>query len=215
MTPIQKTVSIIKQIGNIKFWASAITTSIIFTTAGYLISWKMVYDEYWKKYESLDKFAKSLMSIEDWWLETLLGGCIPMLIAFGVQFFLLKTAHKNKDIIFSALPFIPFLNFFAVKPFIFMFGTSSIFLGAILFLGIEGDPQYLWGLIIPACMYGASFTLRYRSSQIMAGKDFSEFTYKNHKRIGWGCFIMALACWIYADIYAPLKDLYLLWQQLK
>lgn len=215
MAPAQKIISIIKKIGNVKFWASAITVSIIFTAAGYLISRKVVYGEFWKKYEALDDFAKSLISIEDWWLETLLGGCIPMLIAFGVKFFLLNITHKSKDLIFSALPFIPILNFFAVKPVMFMLGTSSMFLGAILFLGIEGNTQYLWGLIIPTSLYGASFTLRYRSSQIMAGKGFSKFTYTNHVRIGWGCFIMALACWIYADIYAPFKELFLLWLQLK
>ena len=170
---------------------------------------------YLDKYQKLNPFIKEFVSIQDWWIESLLGGCIPMFLFFGIQFFLLNQNKKAKDLIFSALPFIKVLNWFAGKPIIFILGTASAFFGIILFLAIEGESKYFGAMIIPLALLFLTFSLRYTAAQIASGEGFSPLTYQYHKGIAWSCCVLAFLCWGFADIYSPFSDLYQLWQQLE
>jgi hypothetical protein len=214
MAIVEKITNIFKKIGSIRFWFIATVTFIALSIAGYFASSKVVYGGYVEKYKALDPFAKNLISIQDWWVESLLGGCIPMFLVFGIQFFLLNQDKKTKDFLFSILPFIKFLNWFAGKPIIFILGTASLFFGAILFLAIEGDNKYYWAMLIPLTLFFLTFSLRYTAGEIASGTGFSPITYTYHKEIAWGCCILAASCWAFADIYSPFSDLYQLWKEL-
>ena len=214
MIIIENITKTLKTIGSIKFWFIATMTFITLSITGYIASSKVVYGGYVEKYQELDPFAKNLISVQDWWIESLLGGCIPMFLVFGIQFFLLNQNQKTKDLLFAALPFIKFLNWFAGKPIIFILGTASLFFGAILFLAIEGDSKYFWAMLIPLTLLFLTFSLRHTAGQIASGTGFSSITYKFHKGIGWGCCIIAASCWVFADIYSPFSDLYQLWSEL-
>ncbi|GAB6262597.1 hypothetical protein [Photobacterium sp. R1] len=213
---IKDSATILKTIIKYKFRVTAVLVIGVLTLLGYWITGFLIDGDYFSKYENLDPFAKELLSIEGWWLETLIGGCVPMFLVFGIQFYLLKfdLEPEKRDFIFSALPFIPKLKWFTNKPIIFMLGTSSIFLGMVLYLGIEGNFRYLAALLIPGLMFLFTFMLRMASSQISSGKGLSKFTHDHCVHIGWFCSALALACWVYADVLLPFNDVLQLWGEL-
>ena len=191
------------------------TVFALFLVIGFWGSLEIVYGDLVSKYRALDPLVQNVLSVESWWLETLVGGCIPMFIAFGIRFYLLKIDPKTKDIIFAVLPFIPKLNWLAGKPVYFMLGTGSALLGAVLFLGIKGDAKYLWALFLPAAMLCLSYIAHRSYKQIMEGSEFGELTKKFHTRVGGACMLLAVICWIYADLYSPLNDLCQLLSELR
>jgi len=214
---IKRVIVILKTIGNVKFWGTFVVLVPVLTCLAYYFSGVVREGNYLSKYEAWDPLTKQFVSIEGWWMETLIGGCVPMFLAFGIQFFLLRTdiSTENKSFIFSALPFIPKLNWLTNKPIIFLLGTSSVFLGVLLFLGLEGDHKYLWGLFIPFIMFLLTFVLRYAASEIASGEGFSAFTYSNCTKIGWFSIGMSFLCWFYADILLPAQDAWEIWQAIK
>ncbi|MBE4227396.1 hypothetical protein HJ085_22875 [Vibrio parahaemolyticus] len=62
----------------------------------------MIDGDYLTKYQGLEPFVKELVSVEDWWLETLVGGCVPMFLVYGIQFYQLKFDFEpeKRDFIF-------------------------------------------------------------------------------------------------------------------
>ncbi|EOV6297658.1 hypothetical protein ACN9RH_004717 [Vibrio parahaemolyticus] len=199
-----------------KFRIVAAIVIIIFTFFSYWFTGFLIDGNYLTKYQGLDPFVKDLVSVEDWWLETLVGGCVPMFLVYGIQFYLLKfdLEPAKRDFIFSALPFIPKLKWLTNKPIVFMLGTSSMFLGIVLHIGLEGNTKYLAALLIPALLFAFTFMLRSASLQISSGKGFSKFTHKNCVSIGWFCIILSFACWVYADVILPFTDALKLWGEL-
>ncbi|MCG6538675.1 hypothetical protein MCB86_01115 [Pseudomonas sp. KSR10] len=213
---IKKIASTLKAIIKHKFRATAILVILAFTLFGYWLIDLLIDGDYFTKYKELDPFAKELVSIEGWWLETLIGGCVPMFLVFGIQFYLLKfdLEPEKREFIFAALPFIPKLKWLTNKPIIFMLGTSSIFLGMVLYLGIEGNTKYLAALFIPALLFLFIYLLRISSSQISSGEGFSKFTHKKCVSIGWACIVLSFSCWVYADVILPFSDALKLWSEL-
>lgn len=207
---LERIFEVLKTLGTIKFWLISLFTTLVCTMAGFWFSQKAIENGYVERYKAIDEFAKQFISIEDWWLEVLLGGCIPMFLLFGLQFFLLRKNQRARNYLFAALPFLPKLSWLAGKPIYFMLATSSLFFGSILFLGYEGDTKYYWGLIIPISLFAFTFLLRYTYSQILSGEGFSELTYKYHVCIGWACLIVSLLCWVYVDLFSPVSDLWVL-----
>lgn len=210
MKILEKIFEALKTIGTIKFWLITIFTTLAFTIAGFWFSQKAIESGYVERYKAIDELAKKFISIEDWWLEMLLGGCIPMFLLFGLQFFLLRKNKRARRYLFSILPFLPKLSWLAGKPIYLMLATSSLFLGAMLFLGYEGNAKYYWGVIIPVFLFAFTFLLRYTYSQILSGEGFSDLTYKYHVHIGWACLIISLFCWVYVDVISPVSDLWIL-----
>jgi hypothetical protein len=213
---INKLTTVLKVIIKYKFRVTATSVVIALTLCGYWLTGFLIDGDYFSKYESLDPFAKDLVSIEGWWLETLIGGCVPMFLVFGIQFYLLKfkLEPENRDFIFAALPFIQKLNWLTNKPIIFMLGTSSIFLGVVLYLGIEGNFNYLAALLIPGLMFLFTYMLRIASSQISSGSGLSKFTHSNCVPIGSSCITLAFVCWVYADVLLPFNEVLQLWNEL-
>lgn len=200
----------LKNIGIFKFWFAAFFTTLVFTAAGYWLSKKAIESGYVERYEEIDEFAKQFISIEGWWLEILLGSCIPMFLVFGLQFFFLRMNERSRKYLFSALPFLPKLSWLAGKPVYIMLATSSLFLGSIIFLGLEGDAKYYWGLVIPIFLFAFTFLLRYTYSKILSGEGYSELTYKYHMHIGWVCVAISVSCWLYVDVISPVSDFWIL-----
>ena len=215
MDIIDKVIRVFKTIGSIRFWLASAFTFIAFSVLGYFISSTVVHGGYVEKYQALDPLAKNLISVQDWWIESLLGGCIPMFLVFGVQFFLLNQDKRAKDLVLSALPFIRALNWFSGKPIIFILATASLILGSVVFFIAEGGGKYFWVMPIPLALFLLTFLLRYAAGQIASGTGFSSVTYEYHKEIAWFCCIVAALCWAFSDIYAPFSDLYQLWKELK
>ena len=154
---MERIINTLRVIGTASFWLTTFFVTSLFTYLGFQLSQKAIELGVVEKYKALDPFVKQFISIEDWWLETLLGGCIPMFILFGLQFFLLRRNRRAREYLYSVLPFLPKLSWLAGKPVYFMLATSSIFLGAIMFLGCKGDSKYYWGLIIPFSLFGFTF----------------------------------------------------------
>lgn len=211
MNLIEKGKRFFKKVGSIKFWIAAVTEFIVLSIVGYVATSKIVHGGYIPKYEALDSIAKELISVQDWWVESIVGSSIPMFLVFGIQFFLLNQKMESKQLIYSALPFIKYLSWLSGKPVLFILGTASLFFGAIMFLGVEGHIKYFWGMLIPILMFLLTFSLRYTTSIIESGEGFSSFTYQNNKPIAWFCCAVAAGCWIFADLYTPFSDLYYLW----
>lgn len=216
MEVITKLTTLFKLIVKYKFRVVTAIVIILFTFFSYWFTGFLIDGNYLTKYQELDPFAKELVSIEGWWLETLVGGCVPMFLVYAIQFYLLKfdLEPEKRDFIFTAIPFIPKLKWLTNKPIVFMLGTSSIFLGAVLYLGIEGDTKYLVALLIPALLFGLTYMLRSASSQISSGRGFTEFTRKKCVSIGWFCIILSFSCWVYADVILPFTDALKLWGEL-
>ncbi len=214
---IEQITRILKAIGGVKFWSTFLFLVPTLTYFTYYLSGVVIEGDYLSKYEAWDPLTKQFVSIEGWWMETLIGGCVPMFLAFSIQFFLLRTdiSTENKSFIFSALPFIPKLNWFTNKPIMFLLGTSSVFLGMTLFLGLEGEPRYLWSLFIPFFLFLLTFNLRYAASEIARGEGFSSFTYRHCTKIGWFSVGLSFLCWFYADIFLPAHDAWEIWKAIK
>lgn len=204
-----------KTIGNIYFWLTFSFLVPFITYMTYLMSGIFI-KEYQEKYQAWDPLTKQLVSIEGWWIETLLGGCIPMFLTFGIQFFLLDTniSEEKKSYAFTILPFIPKLNWLTNKPIIFLLGTSSAFLGIFLFLGIEGDSKFFWGLFIPFFLFLLTFLIRHAATEIANGKGFTSFTYRHCTKIGWFSICMSFFCWFCADILFPALSALDIWMAL-
>ena len=214
---VKRITVILKTIGGVRFWATVIVLVPTLTCVTYYLSGVVIEGDLPSKYKALDPLAKQFVSIEGWWMETLIGGCTPMFLVFSIQFFLLKKeiSTENRTLIFSALPFIPKLNWLTNKPIIFLLGTSSVFLGMTLFLGLEGESKYLWSLFIPFFLFLLTFYLRYAASVIASGKGFAPFTYRHCAKIGWFSIGMSFLCWFYADIFLPAQDVWGIWQAIK
>ncbi len=206
--------NILKKISNYKFWISAITLTLIFVALGYKLGNTIIELNLIDKYESIDAVTKNFISIDGWWIETLIGGCIPMFLVFAIQFFVLRldVDKEKRDFIYSVLPFIPKLKWLTNKPIYFMLCTAALLLGLVLFLSFDGDLKYLWGALIPATIFGLTFLVRYTSAQISSGKGFTNSTYKNCVKIAWFCLFLSFLCWGYSDVILPVGDAIELWK---
>jgi len=205
-----------KLLGNInkfKFWVLAAVLTITFVILGYMLGSSIIELNLIEKYNQIDEVAKKFISIEEWWIEALVGGCIPMFFVFSIQFFVLRldVDIKKRDIVYSALPFIPKLKWLTNKPIYFILCTASLLLGLILYISFEGKLIYLWATIIPAVIFGLAFLVRYTSSQISSGTGFTESTYKHCVKIAWFCLFLSFVCWGYSDVFLPFKDAMELW----
>ena len=201
---IKRITVILKTIGGIRFWATVIVLVPTLTCVTYYLSGIVIEEDLPSKYKALDPLAKQFVSIEGWWMETLIGGCIPMFLGFSLNFFLLKKeiSTENRTLIFSALPFISKLNWLTNKPIIFLLGTSSVFLGMTLFLVLEVESKHLWSLLIPFFSFLLTFYLRYAASVIDSGKGLSSFTHHHCAKIGGFSIGISFICWLYAATYS-------------
>ncbi|EMQ2876388.1 hypothetical protein V9N52_001631 [Vibrio navarrensis] len=165
----------------------------------------------------MDESIKSLVSIESFWVEMVISGCIPMFLLFSIQFCLLKveSAEKFKNTLYTVLPFVRYLNWLANKPLYVILATASALLGATLYLCVHGGSRYYIGLLIPLPIFALTFILRHAARQIAAGKGFTSFTYKYCVKIGAFCAFLSFCSWVYVNILTPVSELTVLWDILE
>jgi len=214
---LEKVVIILKGFSSAKFWIFALLVTVATTGLSYIFSGIVIEGGYLAKYEALDETIKQLVSIEDSWIEMMLAGCIPMFLLFSIQFCLLRveSVEQIKNTLYSALPFVRYINWLANKPLYFILGTASALMGATLYLCVHGGSRYYVGLLIPLPIFALTFILRLAASQISTGKGFTSYTYKYCMQIGAFCAFISFCCWVYVDVYTPVSELRVLWTMLE
>ncbi|VVM84651.1 hypothetical protein PS623_02450 [Pseudomonas fluorescens] len=209
LSGMSKLRALLRRLGSWRFWGSAVVLMLLAGVGGAkLIDLKLV-----AKYQDLDPSLRRLLSVEDWWLETLAGACIPMFLIFALQFYSLRFFKDSaiKAQILVVMPFLPKLGWLAGKPVMLMLMTGA------LFIGMASRLEYPASALIGgagALIVIFGFTVRYHYASLLSGRGFSQSTYNWAIRLGNICLLFAVASWLYADIWAPLKSMHWLWNRL-
>ncbi|WP_110972563.1 hypothetical protein [Pseudomonas huaxiensis] len=190
-----------KRLGSLRFWISTLLLGgLAFWCGRKLVDLKLT-----EKYQALDPSIQELLSVPEWWLETLAGACIPMFVIFAFQFYTLKlfTDSDLKEKLIAMLPFLPKLGWLAGKPIMFMLMTGTFLMGMAsrlngLALTLSGGA----GLLI--VMLG--FVVKYNYNLLLSGRNFGKCTSSLAIWLGHLCLLIAIGCWLYADAWAPFKQ---------
>lgn len=196
--------ALLKQLGTWYFWLSAAVFMLLAGWLGYALPALSLV----RNYQALNPSLKNLFSVEDWWLETLAGACIPMFVLFALQFYTYRFLKYSalKAHIVAALPFLPKIAWLAGKPIMFMLMTGAFFIGLAIRLQTQSSAYLgLAGLAIVVM----GFIVRYHYTSLIAGRGFSQRTEDWAVRLGNLSLAIAIGCWLYADAWAPVR--YLVW----
>lgn len=210
MDAIKQISALLKQLGAWYFWVSAGGVVIFGGLLGYLLPDSGLL----QNYLALNPSLKQLFSVENWWLETLAGACIPMFVLFALQFYTYRL-FKDSDLkarVVAALPFLPKIAWLAGKPIMFMLTTGAVFIGLAIRLQTQASnflhsAAYLGSAGLAIVVIG--FVVRYHHASLIAGRAFSQQTEHWAVRLGNLSLAIAIGCWLYADAWAPMR--YLLW----
>lgn len=210
MDVLKRISALLKQLGTWYFWSSAGVFMFLAGWLGYALPDLSLV----QNYQALNPSLKSLFSVEDWWLETLAGACIPMFVLFALQFYTYRLFKDSglKAHVVAALPFLPKIAWLAGKPIMFMLMTGALFIGLATRLQMQASTfldsaAYLSSAGLAIVLIG--FVVRYHHASLIAGRGFSQRTEDWAVRLGNLSLAIAIGCWLYADAWAPLR--YLLW----
>lgn len=194
------------------FWGFFIAVTVVCTLLGFQLAIFLEVSEFLGNFKKLPEWVQEILSIDGKWVEAFLNLLVPFFIVLSIKFYALEIKVSRKKWLFKALPFLPYISFLSRTPVIFMQGTSSVFFGVFIYMMINFGIKNALLLIFPLIITGLSIALRSMSLDDLS--KVSLFTKKHKKKFGHACIILAVSCWVYANIITLLTELFLIFKNL-
>lgn len=161
-------------------------------------------------FELLNEFPseiKELLSLNSWWLDTMLGMCIPLCLSLALSIQLARLRPEYAETVKIALPWIfPLKKIFFSKISVFFVFTSAVFFGAVMFLTfgpVENNYKSLGLLFFPFVILYLVLEIRKILSVDPMKSKFGQFLLK--KQWLFTSMFIALAgfIWVYCELWVP------------
>lgn len=193
-----------------------VLTVIIVTPLTYAVLLYFVEQNTFTKLDILPQDLKELLSINNWWLDSLISLSVPLFLsaALSVQLAVLKPEHA--DVIRTAIPWIPKVRgiFHSQVAWFFIF-SASVLSGTVLLLTFGGEEVNLRALglmMFPALILYVAFTIRELLSSNPSKGKLGQKILAKHK-LGIAIFLaLAGIAFLYSSVYQPI---YFRWQVLE
>lgn len=208
--PIHRLASILRLIKKGHYYLCVFMIFMLITPISYFGFSIAVEADLFYIYDKLDEPLKDYLSLETWWIETIIRLCVPVFLSVALSIQLGRLHEKDAQTIKSIVPWIPIVrDFFSVKMPIFFVLTASVMLGAILLL-VFGGKTIDWARLLMTTFPAAIFTLSEFMRNALSSNPgtgwLSELTMKYHNGLTKISILLASIAWIFSDLYTPIKS---------
>ncbi len=207
---IHSLAAMLKRIAKNRYYIGISLMMIFFIPLSYACFSFAVYHDLFDHYNELAEPLKNYLSLEAWWIETIIRLTVPVFLSVALSIQLATLHDKDAEAIKSIAPWIPKIRgFLSVKMPLFFVFTASVLFGAIFLLVFGGESQDYPKLIMaifPIAMLILSEFMRSALSSNPSRGALGKLTMKYHKGLTKISLLIAGLAWVYSDLLTPLKN---------
>jgi uncharacterized membrane protein YhaH (DUF805 family) len=163
-----------------------------------------------ERYSKLDEPLKDYLSLETWWIETIISLTVPVFMSVALSIQLARLHDKDAETIKSIFSWVPKVrDFFSVKMPIFFVFTASVLFGAFGLLAFGGKSLNYSALLMtiyPMLILLLSEFMRNALSSNPSEGKLGKLTMTYHKGLTKISISIAALAWLYSDIITPIKN---------
>ena len=197
---------------SILFWGGFLLVTVMCSFIGFYLASFLEVTNFLGNFKELPDWVQQILSLDGKWVEALSNLFVPFFVVFSIKFYALEITASRKKWLFKALPFLPYLSFLSRTPILFIQGTASIFLGVIIYMMTNFGLNSAFLLVFPFIISGLSISIRNVALDNLS--KVGPFTKKHKNKFGHLCIILAITCWVYANIITLFTELYLIFENL-